>query len=93
MSTLSPEESTAPEHAISVEDELATSADAPPSPGRGRLLVLVLAVAVFAILTAMVLSRGGSTSAPPEEPYATSATLDAALAAGEPVYVLIHSLT
>ncbi len=62
------------------------------APRRGRLRVALIALAVLLVVgVAASLSAGGpETPAPAGDPLVT---LDAALAAGEPVYVLIHSLT
>ncbi|MBN1192169.1 MAG: hypothetical protein JXA36_00540 [Coriobacteriia bacterium] len=65
---------------------------APVAWRRGRLRVALIALTVIAVVgVAAFLSAEG-----PESPAPTggpSVTLDAALAAGEPVYILIHSLT
>jgi hypothetical protein len=74
-------------------EDLQTADEPASAPSRrGRLRVALIAVAVLAVIgIAAALTVGG-----PEAPATTgdpAATLDEALAAGEPVYVLIHSLT
>ncbi len=74
------------------EDALPQPHSAPAAPHRGRGRVALIAVAVLVVIGVAAALSGGEPEAPPSagDPVAT---LDAALAAGEPVYVLIHSLT
>lgn len=64
---------------------------APPSRG-GRLRVLVVALAVLGVVGAVAAFSGGRAEAP-RSAVDSGAALEAALAAGQPAYVLIHSLT
>ena len=69
-----------------------TAPEPPRTPGRGRLPVVLIALAVLAVIGTVAVFSAGTPGAP-EPTDDASATLDAALAAGEPAYVLIHSLT
>lgn len=73
-----------------LESEAPGTAAAPPRGGRAR--VVLVALAVLAVVGAAAALSAERPQAPPAAVDA-SATLDAALAAGEPAYVLIHSLT
>lgn len=74
------------------EDALPQSEVASAAPRRGRLTVALIAVAVLAVIGVGAFLSGGGGEAPSSAGDA-SATLDAALAAGQPAYILIHSLT
>lgn len=74
------------------EDALPQPGSAPAAPHRGRVRVALIAVAVLAVIGVAAALWGGAPEAP-SSAGDDSATLDAALAAGEPAYVLIHSLT
>ena len=74
---------------MSDDSEIATR-EAPHSRGRSLAIAAAVLVVVLAAAIAATSSQPVGTPGPSVDP---SATLDAALAAGEPVYVLIHSLT
>jgi hypothetical protein len=76
-----------------VSDERAADLSPEPAPPRGgRVRVALIALAVLAVAGA----AAAFSAERPKAPLAAAdaaATLDAALAAGEPAYILIHSLT
>ena len=90
------DEATAPEPAEESEAAGWPDASSPPSRRSASWLVAVLAIAVVGIAVAagLTLGGGGQSDQPPggSTPNPTGA-LESALAAGTPVYILIHSST
>lgn len=73
-----------------MSDEMDVAVESRPA-GRGRAVVIALVVLVVVLVAALAsLSGDPETPAPTGDP---AATLNAALAQGEPIYILIHSLT